>query len=167
MELSVLTRRPEGWEREIQSLVGRTLFHASAWLDYVSAAFPDRQVQFVRVTDGAELIGYLCALRAKRLCFDVVVRPFPSSVLYLGPMLWRESDQADFMAMIDEYCGQSGIDHLILCSRHLRSEVMVALGFLEQRAVAFETSLVGGESGVWNHMRGTCRTRIRKAMKSG
>jgi hypothetical protein len=167
MELSLLAGRPEGWDQEIRPLIGRTLFHASAWHDYVDAAFPNRPVQFIRVTQGAELVGYLCALRAKRLSFEVWGSPFPSVGLYLGPMLRRESDQADFMGMIDEYCDQNGIDHLVLCNRHLRSEVMAALGFREQRGLAFETSLVGGESSVWNRMRGTCRTRIRKAMKCG
>jgi hypothetical protein len=167
MEVNLLAGRPEGWDQEIRSLTGRTLFHASAWLDYVNAAFPNRPVQFLRVTRGAELVGYLCAFRAKRLSFEVWGSPFPSAGLYLGPMLRRDCDQAEFMAMIDEYCDQSGIAHLILCNHHLRSGVMAALGFREQRSVAFETSLVGGESGVWNRMRGTCRTRIRKAMKCG
>jgi hypothetical protein len=44
---------------------------------------------------------------------------------------------------------------------------MAALGFRERRGVTLETSLGGGESCVWNFMRGTCRTRIRKAVKSG
>ena len=167
MELSLLAGRPEGWEDEIQSLGGRTFFHTAAWLDYVNAAFPNRPVQFVRVTHGAELVGYLCALRAKRLSFEVWGSPFPSAGLYLGPLLRRETDQAEFMAAIDEYCDQNGIAHLILCNHHLRSGVMAALGFREQRSVTLETSLVGGESCVWERMRGTCRTRIRKAMKCG
>jgi hypothetical protein len=167
MELTLLSGRPEGWERETSSLVGRTLFHASAWLDYVNAAFPARPVQIVRVTEGLELVGYLCAQRAKRLSFEVWGSPFPGAGLYLGPILRRESDQAEFMAMIDEYCDQSGVAHLILCNDHLHPGVMSALGFREQRSVSFETPLVGGESSVWDRMRGTCRTRIRKAMKCG
>ena len=167
MELSVFEARPEGWDRETRSLVGRTLFHCSAWLDYVNSAFPSRPVQFVRVTDGAELVGYLCALRAKRLSFEVWGSPLPSAGLYLGPMLRRETDQAEFMAMVDEYCDQNRIAHLMVCNHHLRSQVMAELGFREQRGVTFETSLVGGESCVWNRMRGNCRTRIRKAIKCG
>jgi len=167
MELSLLAGRPEGWEQEILSLIGRTFFHSSEWLDYVNAAFPSRPVQFVRVTHGAELVGYLCALRAKRLSFEVWGSPFPSAGLYLGPLLRHETDQAEFMAAVAEYCDQSGIAHLILCNDDLRSGVMAALGFRERRGVTLETSLGGGESCVWNFMRGTCRTRIRKAVKSG
>jgi hypothetical protein len=167
MELSLLAARPENWDRETCGLVGRTLFHEGAWLDYVTSAFPGMSVQFVRIADGAQLVGYLCALQTKKLLLGIWGSPFPGIGMYLGPM-WRDDvDQAEFMGIIDEHCAQSGIAHLTLCNDQLRPGVMRALGFREQRSVTFETPLSGGEAGVWDRMRGNCRTRIRKATKGG
>ncbi len=167
MELNLLAERPEGWECETRDLVGRTFFHESAWLDYIKSAFPSLSVQFIRIVEKAELVGYLCVLRTKRLLLGVWGSPLPGTGMYLGPLLRRDADQAEFMAIIDEYCDRSRVAHLSLCNDHLRPEVMAELGFREQRGVTFESPLIGGERDVWDRMRGTCRTRIRKALKSG
>jgi hypothetical protein len=167
MELSLLAERPEDWESETRALVGRTLFHQSAWLDYVTSAFPGMSAQFVRIADGAQLVGYLCALRTKRLLHGIWGSPFPGTGMYLGPMLRSDIDQAEFMRIIDEHCTRSDVAHFSLCNDHLRPGVMEALGFREHRSVTFETPLAGGEGAVWDRMRGNCRTRIRKATKGG
>jgi hypothetical protein len=124
-------------------------------------------LQFVRIADGAQLEGYLCALRTKRLLLGIWGSPFPGTGMYLGPMWRSDVDQAEFIGAIDEHCARSGIAHLRLCNDQLRPQVMEALGFREQRSVTFESPLFGGEGGVWDRMRGNCRTRIRKATKGG
>jgi hypothetical protein len=167
VELRVLASRPKEWEQETLPLVGGTFFHSSPWLDYVGAAFSSHPVRYVRVTSGAELVGYLCALRATRLVFETWSSPVPGAGMYLGPVLRSDEDQAEFMTAIDNYCDTNGIARLTVCNERLRSEVMSALGFRARRGETFETPLVGGEQGAWRRMRGPCRTRIRKARKRG
>jgi Acetyltransferase (GNAT) domain len=166
MELSLLSQRPKDWNQQIRAFVGKSLFHESAWLDFVASAYPNLTVQYLQMRDGSCVAGYLCVMQMKKLNYLIWGSPVQYIGMYLGPVLAPGTDQYEFMRVVNDYCVRNGIANFELCNCSLNPTVMQSLGFRAKQSVTVETSLRGGEEGVWGSMRGPCRTRIRKALKS-
>ena len=167
MQLFLLPARPDNWDERIAGFVGKTFFHESAWLDYVGSAFPHVVVRYYEMREGADIAGYLCVMHAKKFVFKVWGSPLASIGMYSGPLIRSGVDQRTFMRAVVEHCKQNNIAGFELCNSSLDREVMESLGFHATSGETFETSLHGGADAVWDRMRGICRTRIRKAEKSG
>jgi lipid II:glycine glycyltransferase (peptidoglycan interpeptide bridge formation enzyme) len=87
--------------------------------------------------------------------------------MFCGPIVNHDVNQEQLIASLNAAMTRDRISVLTMCAEWLKPEVMAALGF---RATVVETHLRpldGGEAKVWATLHGTCRTRIRKAIKSG
>jgi len=167
MQLFLLPGRPDNWDARIAGYVGKTFFHESAWLDYVETAFPHVVIRYYEMRDGGVTAGYLCVMHAKKFVFEVWGSPLASIGMYSGPLMRPGVDQRSFMRAVVDYCEQHRIAGFELCNPALDRKVMESLRFQPTVGESFETSLEGGTDGVWDRMRGICRTRIRKAEKNG
>jgi hypothetical protein len=50
MELSCLRSRPADWDQRILRFDSKTLFHESAWLDFVLESGPRRTINYYEIT---------------------------------------------------------------------------------------------------------------------
>ncbi len=79
MELVRLAVRPPDWDQQIQRFPNKSLFHESAWLDYVRSSHPRREIEYFEIRRGPECIGYFCAIRTKKFIFILWGSPFPGA----------------------------------------------------------------------------------------
>ncbi len=167
LELVRLAGRPADWDQQIQRFPNTSLFHESSWLEYVRSTQPRCQIEYFEIRRGPECIGYFCAVRAKKFVFSFWGSPFPWSGMYMGPVVEPQVDQDELLHLLMEHCRAERIAQLELINDWLDPAVMQAAGFQVGTSVTHVCPLTGGVESVWAGMNGTCRTRIRKAEKSG
>ncbi len=165
MKLIRLASRPSDWDKLIGEFHNKTLFHESAWLDFVVAAYPNACVEYFEIRRDCELLGYYCAIRAQKFLFSFWEGP--QSCIYMSPLMHPYVDQLDLMRLLVAACRKERIAHLALCDPWLDPDLMEKSGFAPKHHVSQMCSLSDGKESVWARMDGTCRTRIRKAEKSG
>lgn len=165
MKLIPLTQRPAEWDKLIREFPNKTLFHESAWLDFVTAAYSNTSVDYFEIRRGCELLGYFCATRRRKFVFSFWEGP--KSCIYMAPLVHPQVEQLEIMQLLTDACQKERIAHLALCDSHLAPEIMEGCGFVPDHHISQICSLSDGKDSVWARMYGICRTRIRKAEKSG
>lgn len=168
IEAVPLPGRPVGWDRTIADYPTKTLFHESAWLDFVGAMFPRGTVEYYALQRGGDTLGFYCAARLKKVLFRVQGSPLPRAGMYMGPLFDpRACDQEELVKALLDNCRANRIAYLELANDGLDPEVMERFGFRAAPSVTHVCPLPEHEGAAWAAMRGNCRTRIRKAEKSG
>jgi hypothetical protein len=168
MELNRLPGRPPDWDQRILKFESKSLFHESAWLDFVLEYEPRRTINYYEITRSGRIVGYFCAiLRRKAAVLTLCDSPFVGRGMHWGPVVNNDIDTDELAAALLDLCRREWIAHFEVCHEGLSSAVMQKLGFTPSPGVRHVCPLDGGVEAVWNRMRGTCRTRIRKAQKMG
>src|SRR5262249_25012387 len=93
IEIIPLSGRPEDWDQQIERFATKTLFHESAWLDFVLTGHPSERVEYFEILEDGLPAGLFCALKARRGLFHVYGSPLPGRGMYLGPLVHTEIDQ--------------------------------------------------------------------------
>lgn len=167
MNLIRYERRPEQWDRIIGEFPNKSLFHESAWFDFVVAANPYTCVEYFKIQRGCELLGYFSAIRAQKFLFNFWEGPKSCIYMNMGPLVHPHVDKMELMQLLVATCREKHVAYLELCDPWLDQEVMESLGFVPEHHVSQICTLSDGKDSVWASMDGTCRSRIRKAEKSG
>jgi hypothetical protein len=163
-----LPGRPAGWDRNIERYATKTLFHESGWLDFVQTIHPRSRIEYFELRQGGQAAGYFCAVRIKKVMSILVYgSPSPESGMYMGPLVGDGVAQAEVVQALVRACRTNGISCLELANDWLDPQLMRRLGFRVSPNVTHICPLGRDEAAVWAALKGTCRTRIRKAMKSG
>jgi hypothetical protein len=167
MELSCLRSRPADWDQRILRFDSKTLFHESAWLDFVLESGPRRTINYYEITRLGKIVGYFCAILKRKAMLTLCESPLVGRGMHWGPIVNNDIDPAELAEAFLDLCRRERIAHFEVCHEPLPSEVMQRFGFTPSVGVGHVCPLDGGIDAVWNRMRGTCRTRIRKAQKMG
>lgn len=168
LEVVQLPGRPNEWDRDIQGFATKTLFHESAWLDYVQTMHPRGRIEYFEIRQGGRAAGYFCAVRVRKvMLFPVYGSPLPEAGMYMGPLIGGGVAQAELVQALVRLCRSRRIACLELANDWLDPQLMRRLGFRVSSNVTHVCPLPRDEASAWAAMRGTCRTRIRKAEKSG
>ena len=167
MELSRLPSRPADWDQRILRFDSKNLFHESAWLDFVLECEPRRTVNYYEITRRGRIVGYFCAILTRRAVLTLCESPFAGRGMYWGPIVDNDIDSAELAEAFLDLCRRERIAHFEVCHEPLSSAVMQKFGFTPSLGVGHVCPLDGGIDAVWSRMKGTCRTRIRKAQKMG
>ena len=168
LEVVRLAGRPADWDRVIREYATKTLFHESAWLDFVETIHPRGQVEYFEIRQRGETAGYFCAVRVRKaLLFPVYGSPLAETGTSMGPLVSRAIPQADLVQALVELCRSTGIASLEMASDWLEPRLMRRLGFTVSPNVTHLCPLGRSEAAAWAALKGTCRTRIRKAEKCG
>jgi len=163
-----LPGRPNGWDRDIQGFATKTLFHESAWLDFVQTIHPRGRIEYFQIRQGGAPAGYFCVVRVNRArVFPVYGSPLPEAGMYMGPLVGDSVSQTDLVQALVRVCKSRMIASLELANDWLDPQLMRGLGFEVYPNVTNICPLPRDEASAWAALRGTCRTRIRKAEKSG
>jgi hypothetical protein len=167
VEFTRLESRPPDWDTAISRYDTKTLFHESRWLDFVRVTHAPCTVVYYEISDRGQSLGYHCHAVKRKCGVQLAGSPLFGGGMFGGPVVDRHVDQRELISALNTALARDGIHLLMMCGESLQPEVMTALGY---KATVVETHLLPiehGESKVWAAMDGTCRTRIRKAMKSG
>lgn len=168
MKLIRLNERPNDWNCIIKRYETKTLFHEAAWLDHISSIHPEGRIEYFRIAEGSNTLGYLCGLRFRKFLLSVFGSPLRGTgTNYMGPIVNRGVDQAKLVQAILEEFKKNGIAHLEFSNDWLESGVMKAQGFNVHHSVTHICPLPDNEEAAWGLLRSTCRNRIRKAEKNG
>jgi GNAT acetyltransferase-like protein len=163
-----LSGRPDGWDRNIESYATKTLFHESAWLDFVQTIHPQGRVEYFELKQGDATAGFFCAVRIRKVLSILVYgSPLPESGMSMGPLVGDGVAQAEVVQALVRVCRSNGIACLELANDWLDPQLMRRLGFRVSSGVTHLCPLGRDEGAAWAALKGTCRTRIRKAIKSG
>src|SRR5256885_15541890 len=166
MELTPLSGRPADWDQRIAPFDGKSLFHESVWLDFMRSIDPRARIDYYCISDHGEPVGYFCAILKRRYSFWLCESPLLGRKMYWTPIVNRDVDPA---ALADSFLGleRRGIASLELCHEPFSPAMMRERGFEASSIATHWCPLTGGTDAIWARMQGTCRTRIRKAEKSG
>ncbi len=168
LEVVQLPGRPSEWDRDIQGFATKTLFHESAWLDFVQTIHPRGQLEYFEIRQGGSAAGYFCAVRVNKvMSLRVYGSPLPEAGMYMGPLVSGGVAQAELVQALVKLCRSNRIACLELANDWLDPQLMGRLGFRVAPSVTHVCPLPRDEESAWAALRGTCRTRIRKAQKSG
>jgi Acetyltransferase (GNAT) domain len=168
LEVVQLPARPNEWDRDIQGFATKTLFHESAWLDFVQTIHPRGRIEYFAILQGGTVAGYFCVVRVnKAMWFPVYGSPLPDAGMYMGPLVNDHVAQAELVQALVGVCRLNMIASLELANDWLDSQLMRRLGFKVYTNLTNICSLPWDEPAAWAALKGTCRTRIRKAEKSG
>jgi Acetyltransferase (GNAT) domain len=165
LKLIKLEERPPEWDQLIGTFPNKNLFHESAWLDFMVAAYPHTRVDYMEIRRGLELVGFFCAIRSRKFIFSMWESPH--YWVYMCPVVEKHVVQSELVDTILAHCLTENIANLTLCNDWLDPGVMQTAGFTQDSNVTQICPLNGGETTVWERMHTNCRTRIRKAEKSG
>jgi GNAT acetyltransferase-like protein len=168
LEVVRLAGRPNEWDRDIQEFSTKTLFHESAWLNFVQTMHPRGQLEYFEIRQGGAAAGFFCAVQVnKAMSFKVYGSPLPEAGMYMGPLVSGGVAQAELVEALVRLCRSNRIACLEMANDWLDPELMRRLGFRVSPSVTHVCPLAQDEASAWAALRGNCRTRIRKAQKSG
>jgi hypothetical protein len=168
LDVVQLPGRPNEWDRDIQGFATKTLFHESSWLDFVQTIHPRGRLEYFEIRQGGAAAGYFCAVRVNKvMSFPVYGSPLPEAGMYMGPLVSGGVAQAELVQALVRLCKSNRIACLELANDWLDPQLMSKLGFRVSPSVTHICPLARDEASAWTAMKGTCRTRIRKAQKSG
>lgn len=160
MELIPLSARPLDWDLQISAFDSKNLFHESACVDFVLAAYPQARADYWMIKDGRSLKGFFCAIRMQRAIFSLYESPLSGRGMFFGPIVDRHVDQVALITALVQSCNRWGIASLELCGDWYSPQVMSDFGFKAHPHLSHVCPLEGGVEAVWANMKGTCRTRI-------
>jgi hypothetical protein len=162
-----MPERPHDWDQQIKRFPNKSFGYESAWLDYLGSAYPRNKIEYFEIRNAARVVGYFCMARVKKLRFSIYRSPLAGPGRHLGPLVEPHVDQSEFVRELVELCKSRRIAHLEISNDWLDECLMRSMGFRVLSNVVHVCPLDGGEAAAWARMRGTCRTRLRKAENSG
>ena len=165
MKLIRHERRPAEWDKVIGDFPNKSLFHESAWLDFVVATTPYSRVEYFEIRRDGKRLGYFSAIRVRKFLLNFWERPW--NCVYMSPLVSPQIDKRELVQLLVTTCRKEHIAYLELCDPWLEQDIMESFGFVTEHHVSHVCPLTGGKDSAWANMDSTCRTRIRKAEKSG
>ncbi|MBV9608501.1 MAG: GNAT family N-acetyltransferase [Acidobacteria bacterium] len=166
---TVLASRPDNWDALIKDHHTRTVFHQSAWLDYLVSICPKGQMDFVSIEQRGKVIGYLPLLTVRPVPFlKVAGSSLPlTGAREMGPIVNLDVDQKELLHGIMNLCSSQKINHLELSTQCLQPELMRQAGFQVYRSLTCRLPLPKTVEQAWSAIKSIGRNRIRKAERSG
>jgi Acetyltransferase (GNAT) domain len=165
MELAQI-ERPSNWDQEIENFETKTLFHESAWLDFVQANRPDLEIEYFRILESGATVGYFCAFKKRKAMLSIYGSPFPGTGIAMGPVVSRTVDTRSLVKALLHLCREQGVSYLEMRNPLLQPEVMESLGFTAVTGAAQICPLPATETEAWKAMSSNCRQRIRRSESS-
>jgi hypothetical protein len=155
------------WDR-LDSFPDRTLFQTKPWLDFVAEA-QNATPLILEIGIDNQPVGYFTGLIVKKAGFKIFGSPFPGwSTSYLGFNLIGGVDRTILLEPLIHYVFRElGCWHLELMDRHITPDQMYSASWSHRLFYNTEIDLSGQVDEVFGHMKGSCRTSIRKAERSG
>lgn len=168
LTITRLPKRPVDWDQIIRGYDGKTLFHESCWLDYVTTIQPGARIEYLSLQDDRGHLGFITAVTMRRLLVKVWGSPLPGTGTFsMGPILGRPAVATDLVKALLGYFRETGVKHVEMAGDWFDPEVMRTHGMKVDTSVTHLCPLAADEDTAWAALRSTCRNRIRKAERNG
>jgi hypothetical protein len=167
MHISFERQAAPDWN-QLDKFPDRTLFQTKPRLDFVAEA-QGAEVCVLKIRVDNQPVGYFTGLIVRKLGVRILGAPFPGwSTQYLGFNLVEGVDRAALVGPLARFAfAELGCWHLELMDRRLTVDQVVSLGWEHRLFRNTEIDLSASEDEIFADMKGSCRTSIRKAEKSG
>ena len=154
------------WDELIAPCAGREVFHARGWLEYLAAS-RGIDIRLWAISDGATVLGYLCAGSLKKGPFRILGSPLTGwGTNSLGPVFDRSIDHVRFLDALDALAEVERVATIELESRILSEKALEEVGYEPVGAWTYLVPLKDPAT-MWRALDPTCRNRIRKATAAG
>jgi len=155
------------WDR-LDQLPDRTIFQTKPWLDFV-AETQGAEPCVLECRADNQIAAYFTGLIIRRMGLKILGAPFPGwTTQYLGFNLVEKVERSALLEPLAKYAFTTlGCKHLELMDRHLNKEQVASLGWKHRLLETMEIDMSVSEETMFANMKGSCRTSIRKAEKSG
>jgi hypothetical protein len=165
IRLELLDDRDEqAWDDLVATFEGGTIFHTLAWVRVIEELKRAEKLPF-GIFDGADMIGVLPLFRVRRGPLTIVASPL-GNVGYGGPLVDRSCHRV-VMEQLDSMLNRLGADYVEFRSlEQLGSATLTDRKYTVRELQTFVLSLNQGVGGIWDSLKGECRTAIRKARKN-
>ena len=168
MELTILKNiKDKKWNNLIENFETRSLFHQSAWLNFLKQTQKAEIIKF-QILEKDKIVGYFVALLEKRGPFKILSSPRPGyNTPHLGPIVNKNFDRQEFISTLDKYCRLEKFDQLEISNPYLNAEIMEKNKFCSRQGTTYLVELFENESKMWmNLKKKSCRYSIHKAEKN-
>lgn len=161
---------PENWDARLCS-VGGSVFHSSAWAQFVEAERPGAVPQFLTFV-GADGGGAGFALGFVSRSPRAALRPFTGQLTLDAFPAFRGGDETglgDALAAVECHARSLGATEVFVGSYGSPggSDALQRLGFTLTRRLEFELCLDRPERELWDGLESKRRRNIKKAMQHG
>jgi len=167
MNLTVERIETPDW-LELDSYPDRTVFQTSAWLDFVSEAQGAAPV-ILRIGNEDETVGYFTGLIIRKYGVRILGSPFPGwTTSYQGFNLKDDSYIEKAIPAVMRFAfAEMKCAHVELMDRRMSCEQADRLGLEYRWFTNFLIDMSMSEHELFASLKGSVRTSIRKAEKSG
>ena len=165
MEFRPLDSTSEEWDRRIAAYPTKSLFHLSAWLNYLEKTQNGRRIQ-LEIVEGGLTIGYFAALMIQKGPFRILGSPLTGwTTESMGPVVDTHFGQEAFITALESYCHQERVDHIEISAPVLQGSVWLSRGYECQKGETPIVNLSREEDQMWKKL--TDRKAVRKARQQG
>lgn len=154
--------------KQLDSFADRTVFQTREWVRFVAESQAATPV-LMRLTDGANAVGYFTGLTFTRFGVKVLGSSFPGwTTPYMGFNLAQGTSRAEALAAVEQAAwSELKCLHMEVSDPHFTPQDGEALGFKTSYYISYRTDLTKPEDELFQGMESACRRCVRKAEKSG
>ncbi len=158
----------ESWDRYVENNSKGTTFHNTAWLKLCEK---HQGIRLVRLTfkENGNLVGVFPLFIKRMAWIKVAASPFTvEDTPYLGPIVDNDQLIPQVILAIEGYLSAQKVNFFRLIS-HIKHDATLFDQFGYHHTVRHThiLDLSSGKTAVWNKMKGSARTAIRKSEKTG
>jgi CelD/BcsL family acetyltransferase involved in cellulose biosynthesis len=155
------------WER-LDQFSDRLVYQTREWVEFIASAQRAEPVVAGLVAD-AVTVGYFTGLVHRRFGVTILGSPMPGwTTAFMGFNLEPGvSRRAAVEALVPFAFGDLRCAHLELRDRNLLASDVAGLGFRHTPWTGIEVDLRRPEEEIWDALKASCRTAIRKATRHG
>ena len=153
---------------ELDRYPDRTLFQTKPWLDFIAES-QHAETIIARLTESGRVVGYFTGAIIRKFGLKILGSPFPGwTTSYMGFNLQPGVMRRDLFPALKRFVfHELGCVHLECMDRLVSIGEANQLGWKYRVFSNFEIDLAPDEGTILAQMKGSCRTSIRKAEKSG
>jgi CelD/BcsL family acetyltransferase involved in cellulose biosynthesis len=163
------TVAPGAWDALVERFDDHTVFHTWPWLESVRREHGLR-AELVQVRDAASCVAVWPCLMQRKGPFRILGSPLPGwSTPYLGPLI---APDADVHAVFETFLRRSSLRRWSYMNCRVfdkaRDVDLERHGFTRgRREETYLIDLEKPEETIWAGLKGSCRSRVRKARRLG
>lgn len=155
------------WDNFVKSFSQRTFFHSWAWLEFLRISFRFKPLH-LGIFSNNKIVGVFPAIECQKGLLKIIASPLSGThTAHMGPLvssiLLRETIEAFYYFFKEKH-----YDYVeIAFPYHLERNIFTQFDFHVQERQTYIVKLENDSDKMWKKLHIKCRSKIRKAQKSG